>query len=53
MTSYPKKGEEHVTDTMDAPADDFAVGSQRDIPKRYTSKTFYRSVLFQMILFGL
>jgi hypothetical protein len=41
----------NVVDNMDDGEDDFAVGSVEDVPN-YTIKTFYRSVLFQMVLFG-
>lgn len=36
---------------MNGHGDDFAIGTQHEV-KRYTMKGFYRSVLFQMILFG-
>jgi hypothetical protein len=38
-------------DTTNDDAVDFAVGSQKQA-WNYTFSTFYRSVLFQMVLFG-
>ncbi|UPX15712.1 uncharacterized protein EKO05_0006152 [Ascochyta rabiei] len=42
----------NVVDTMNDGPDDLAVGSQEEI-SIYTPRTFYRSVLFQMVLFGM
>ncbi|KAJ4346324.1 uncharacterized protein N0V89_010253 [Didymosphaeria variabile] len=42
-----------VADTMNDGNEDFAVGSTEQLaPTKYTMGKFYRSVLFQMVLFG-
>lgn len=50
MASHSKQNE--VVETMNDGRTDFAVGSQ-EVVERSKVKTFYRSVLFQMILFGM
>jgi hypothetical protein len=41
-----------TVNTMNDGAEKVAVGSVEEV-KAYTPRTFYRSVLFQMVLFGM
>ena len=48
----PKTKDAEASNTVDERAMDVRVGVHEDV-SRYTPQTFFRSVLFQMILFGM
>ena len=50
--AHPETKDAEVSDTVNESTMDVSVGVQEDV-SRYTPQTFYRSVLFQMILFGM
>lgn len=58
MTTQPKVKTKNGVDTVQTSEQDFAVGEQEETTglqglRSYTWRSFYRSVLLQMILFGL
>jgi hypothetical protein len=58
MNSQSKTPDKNGVDTVQTSEQDFAVGSQEELTglqklRSYTWRSFFRSVLLQMILFGL
>jgi len=58
MTTQPKDTIKNGVETTQTSEQDFAVGSQEELTglrslRSYTWRSFFRSVLLQMVLFGL